>query len=725
MALAYLQFKRRENGHYVFHADTGTARFFKYVLGENRTTLRVGDRDKINVISGYKSTSKLFKVNETLHKVNSAFPLKVPEHEITEDVKYIQLYTYNDAKNKAPTVSKVLRLMPVRGHNSEFAGVTLTLKTNEQLEAKQDYIMQDIILKNKALNYREPALSKVMFWNALVGALPNLLQQAAPLLGGLLGNLNNGSSNNNQQNQQPVDIANVVEVLKTISEIANQQNGQSTAQSETISRVYRIAPETLQGLQPILEKILTSEAIEAIGDDPQKLFLAIKDAVLVSENGSTQHISKSASLNKTDNYSKAKVAPALLAALPALMPVIEKALNPELIEAVGNQPVKLFKAIGDAVLKMDEQEIKHLEAINPGVDSADDISKLLQGMSIPQSTDQHEIINYNLVKALNLSVLGTKSVFFKNKNRVLYTKNNRIVLPFSITTDDGARLNKLIPRSVIQILIKDAKTMRLVFRKSIKLVDVDLSKDITEAFITPEESKSIPCNTEFKLELSYIWKSKSGQNIGVIKSQYVHFVKDIIYDRIGEGIGQPVPFNNVSVHRKFWHKIWAAGYSTSQRWEVTFDLQYITALNTQETGIAKMETKILKVSDNINDSTEPPSRRRIHSRLKSGFELSFEAINHVLQLLNQEQLSAELLDTLKRSEASKAFSLSARYRAELKGREGDTATLWAYPEFLLRKLHVFKATNVDDYGQVVAMLPIEHVIAVPENIHFLGTKSER
>ncbi|OEK08222.1 hypothetical protein A8C32_01800 [Flavivirga aquatica] len=733
MALAYLKYKGQEDSHYVFHADTGTAKFFRYVLGEKSIKLRVGNSDTIRVVSGNKKASSLFKVNETLHSLRSSFPLKIPEHEVTEGIKYIQLYSFNDANNKAPTVSKILRLMPVRTHNSEFAGITLSLETQEKPIAKNYNTMQNIQLKNKALNYHEPPLSKVMFWNALVGALPSLLQQAAPILGSLLGNLNKGGNNNNNNNsQQSNDITNkVLEVLQTLTKLSNQNTEQSTTQSfKQLSRSYNILPETLLGLQPILEKTLTPEAVEAIGDSPQKLFLAIKDAVLVTESTTRKlgkvPVSKSSSKysNSKSNFSKAKVAPALLAALPALMPVIEKALNPELIEAVGNQPVKLFKAIGDAVLKMDEQEIKHLEAINPGVDSANDISTLLQGMSVSHALYQEDLIKYNLIKDLNLNVLGTKTVFFKNKNRVLYAKNTRILLPFSITTDHGERLSKIIPRSVIQILIKDAETMKLVFRKTIKLVDIDLSKDIDEAFITEKESESIPCNTEFKLEISYIWKSKSGKNIGVLKNQYIHFIKNVVYDRIGERIGDTIPFNNINIHRKFWHKIWDGGYSNSLRWEVVFDVQYIMALNTKEAGIAKMETKTMQVSDNINEVTEYPKRRQIHARLKSGFELSFEAINQVLQILNQEPLDAELLYVLKRSDAKKSFSLSARYRAEMKGRAGDTSTLWTYPEFALRKLHVSKVESIDSYGQVISIMPQEHVIAMPEIIHFIGTKSE-
>ena len=50
-------------------------------------------------------------------------------------------------------------------------------------------------------------------------------------------------------------------------------------------------------------------------------------------------------------FSEAKVAPALLAALPALMPIIEKVLNPETMKAIMENvsPAKLVGTVTDAV----------------------------------------------------------------------------------------------------------------------------------------------------------------------------------------------------------------------------------------------------------------------------------------------------------------------------------------------------------------------------------------
>jgi len=765
MALAFLQFRGQNNGYYLFQADVGTAKYFKYILGENKHKLRVGKHEFVKVLSGRKKASKLLQVNEIMQKLKMGrFPLKIPEGELNDKTHYIQLYSYNTKSSTAPTISNIVQLYPVVGRGKKIGGLQLSLsQTNYN---KNVATMQDTRVKNKAFKYREPQLSKVMFWNAIVNALPTIIKHAAPVIGGLLkgaGNASNLESNvdSSANNQSAKVINKVVEVLQAISnndsnsithqtdeqatttpstdvtnnETATSDSSEAPAQSSEsqsfnyISSAYSLEPDTLIGLKPILEKILSPEAIIAIGDNPQKLFLAIKDAVQKTEH--TSNINSDIVEKKTSEdaitdvkYSEAKIAPALLAALPALMPVIEKALDPKIIEAIGNQPVKLFKAIGDTVLKMDEMELKHLEAINPGVDSADDISKLLQGMSI-SSAYKDDTIKFKMIKNLNLNFINTKTVQFKNKKRVLYQKNQQIIIPFKVVSDSGNTLEKTLKRSIIQICIKDGVSMETVFRKNINLIDVNLNQVINEAFLMPDEIAQIPCNTEIKIELSYIWKSNKNENIGVFKSHYVYFIETYIFDRIGERIGQPIPFNNINVHRPYWHKIWEGGFSRSNRWHIEFDLKYFYLLNPKETGISKLETRKIITEDNVESGGEHPNRRRIKAKLKSGLEFGLQTLNNILSLSNKELLDEEILKIIQKGSIDKEFHQVARQRLEMKGREGDTTTLWSYPEISLHKLYLSKIGTIDDYGQVVTIESIEKLIPKPDLIHFIGTKSER
>lgn len=758
MALAFLQFRGKQNGHYVYHADIGTAQFFKYVQGEHKKKLKVGKNEFIRVLDGVKKASKLMELNPAMQKIgNGRFPLKIPENEIIEEARYIQLYSYPKRSIKAPTVSNILRMLPRTGSSIKVRGTTLNNSFSTDFLKQSD--MQETVVRNRAFNYREPQLSQVMFWNAIVKTLPTIVKHAAPIIGGLLnpnGETAATGENADSSNDKTTQVVNkVVEVLEAIAgnseetpaAIAESENTptettSSTAQpgttetvqptqsnrfipAERYSSAYSLEAATVVGLKPILEKILTPEAILAIGDEPRKLFLAIKDAVQKTESANTidAETSKTNQKNVAEDYSKATVAPALLAAMPALMPVIEKALNPELIEAIGNQPTKLFKAIGDVVLKMDEQQIKHLEAINPGVDSADDIAKLLQGMSISYSKHKEDVIKFKMVKNVDLDFINTQTVTFRNKERVLFSKKHRVAIPLKLSSKKGP-IHKILPKSVIQILIKDAETMDLVFRKNIKLVNVDISKDIHEAYLTIEETKGIPCNTELKFELSYIWKSNKKENIGVFKSHYVHFIDTYVFDRIGGQIGETVLLNDINEHRNYWHKIWEGGFSQSKRWEVAFDVKYYYILNLKEKDLARLETKKSITSDNVESGQEHPKRRKVDAQLKSGMEIGLTTINNLLALFKQPPLDESMLKVLKKSNIEKSFQQVSRIRLEMKGREGDTSTLWSYPEMSLYKLHMSQIGKVDDYGQVIKLNQIEKRIPRANFIHFIGTTSE-
>ena len=78
-------------------------------------------------------------------------------------------------------------------------------------------------------------------------------------------------------------------------------------------------------------------------------------------------------------YSEAKVAPALLAALPALMPLLEKAMDPNVINAIGDQPTKLLDKVQSGLLNLNKEQYRHLEAIIPKGVNADDIVKQMLG----------------------------------------------------------------------------------------------------------------------------------------------------------------------------------------------------------------------------------------------------------------------------------------------------------------------------------------------------------
>ena len=199
-------------------------------------------------------------------------------------------------------------------------------------------------------------------------------------------------------------------------------------------------------------------------------------------------------------------------------------------------------------------------------------------------------------------------------------------------------------------------------------------------------------------------------------------VESFMFNRIGDKIGDLILLNDLNLHRSFWHKVWEGGFSESQRWEVDLDVKYFYALDLEDKAIAKLETRKKITKDNSKEGSLP-DRRKIRAKLKSGLEISLEALNELLPSLSMEKLSKEYLEALKTPQLEKYYNQVARINVVLKGRSGDTGTLWTYPEVCIHNMHIAKAKNINDLGQVIELEEVKFPFPRPAMIHFIGTKS--
>ncbi|MEM6697336.1 MAG: hypothetical protein AAF599_03000, partial [Bacteroidota bacterium] len=91
---------------------------------------------------------------------------------------------------------------------------------------------------------------------------------------------------------------------------------------------------------------------------------------------------------------------------------------------------------------------------------------------------------------------------------------------------------------------------------------------------------------------------------------------------------------------------------------------------------------------------------------------------------NQPALEEEKLQALKCKELQNYYNQVARINVEMKGRSGDTGTLWTYPEVCIHQVHLMRPSEVNEIGQVIKLE--EEIVQFPRpaSIHFIGTKSE-
>jgi hypothetical protein len=755
MALAILKYLERSGGHHVFEADIGTNIYYQYKTGKSKRKHK-----GLEVVDDVNHQSALLKhpVSDP-RNFNTRFVFKIPENAFNKDNRFIQLFSYKAQNQISPAMSDVIAVLPSIGDLNDDLKLpkimTLTHTNGNGSGIHAQYAPCHI---------QEKKVSEAMFFNALLGALPNILtnalpmiskiipglQKALPVVGKLLPELSKiipkdvkpGQEGLNQvlQNISPETLKAIVEVIQGLTAKTDNTaaiNGQAQAKSILrYSHDFSINPATLMQLAPLLEKVLTPETIRAIGDNPVQLFKAIADSALKLQKMDLDHLENMNSglngsrLDKTvqgmalrsrsGRYSEAKIAPALLAALPALMPVLEKVLSPDMINAIGEQPVKLFNAISDAGLKLSKQELDHLEKINPGVDDPG-FDSIVNSMSVKTSVS----VKAKFSDAYSIEFTDVKTIVVAGKDRVVYDRKQRIHIPVKVMTSGKTNGEKLthIPKGIFQLIIQDGDSMKVLLQKKFKLKDVTIGSSIQDITLDSDELKRLPLNKDLKLELTFNWK-KGDKIQGTFRNHYIWVSDGYLYQRTGNNIKQHFALSDVSKFRNYWHKVWEGGPETHARWKVEFECKYYYQLNEKDATIKKLETKKKTVSDSAAKPDEGDYRRKITGKLKSGMEISLAAYNellsqHQLTPLNPAQLTAFIGQDFVKESAT-----AARASVDFKGKKGETAALWAYPEGNIQSYVLGKATTVSPSGMITAAQEEEVFFPRFSTIHFIGTKSE-
>ena len=759
MALAVLKYLERSDGYHVFEADIGTNTYYQYKTGKIKRKLK--GLDALDEVGHQSALIKAPVRNGD--GFDTRFVFRLQEGAINRDNRFIQLYSFKTQNQVSPAVSEVIPVLPSVS-DLKMSDLSEDYKLPKMMTLTHTNGQASKINTEHALcRIKENRVSEAMFFNAILGALPNLLTNALPMIGKIIPGLQKalpivekvlptiakiiptdvqpGKEGLDQilKNISPETLKAIMEVVQGVNAKNDNSAANGKAETKSVTRHshdFSINPATLMQLAPLLEKVLSPETIKAIGDNPVQLFKAITDSAVKFQKMGLDQADKTSSaingsnLDKTvhamamrsrygrNRYSEAKIAPALLAALPALMPVIEKVLSPEMINAVGEQPVKLFNAIADAGLKNTKQELDHLEKINPGVDDPA-FDMIAASMSIKKSVG----LKAKFSNAYAIEFADVKMIPVGGKDKVVYDRRQKIHIPIKITSQAGKGRNQAqIPKAIFQLIIQDGHSMNVLLEKKFKLKDITPGSAVSGIELSSDELKKLPLNRDLKLELAFNWK-KGESTQGTFKNHYFWLSDGYVYQRSGRTIKQHFALNDVSRFRNYWHKIWEGGPETHDRWNIDFECKYYYTLNDKDASIRKMETKRKTVADSATEDGKD-YRRKVRAKLKSGMEVSLAAYNELLSLHQQPPLSAAQLNAFVGQEFTKEAATAARVSVDFKGKRGQTAALWTYPEGNIQSYILGKVTTVDPSGMITAAQEEEVFFPKFSTVHFIGTKSE-
>ncbi len=747
MALAVLRYLEETGNGPVFRADIGSNEYYQYRIGEAKRKYK-----GLEFVDKVSFKSELIKAERKYEDIKTDFLFKVSRQLLQGKERFIQLYSYRDQSGKSPAISEVANVAPNLSDIGPIDELPMMMT-----EIDENNVRMRIEVEDSPFSMQNARRSESMFFNAILGSLPGLLTSALPAIGKMvpglgkampvidkilpqIGNLapkaaspvstpaGGGSGGDVLQQLLGGISPDTIKALMAVIGNLGADSKTSTAQStEHNSSDFSIEPNTLLQLAPIVEKWLTPEAVKAIGDNPKKLFMAIVDSARkfqTLDNKSTaiggaakKGITKSA---PPSTYSEAKIAPALLAALPALLPLIEKALNPETIKAIGDQPVKLINAVADVGLKHTKQELDHLEKINPGIDTTS-VETILNSLSLNPPVSAHKKDQFS--PEVVIDVVAVETVNVGGKDKTVYSSGSTIIIPIQLGAGGNKYSDKeVIPKGIFKLAIQDGSTMKNLLEKEFKITDVPLRVPIQNIQISQDELQSLPLHKDLKAEITFRWQ-EGGQSMATFKNHYLQITDGYIFQRLGDGVVQSFELNQVDRHREFWHKIWEGGPSTHERWEIDIDCRYFYALSSSP-QIKRNETRRKLVSDTHGEEDDSKHRRKVALMLKSGMEVSLEAYNELLQQLDQPPLDEMQISSLRSESFEKRSGQVGTIGAELKGRKGERSSLWVYPEGEVLPLELSRVTQSNEIGLVTSTVDEEVLFPRFTSMHFIGTRSE-
>jgi hypothetical protein len=414
---------------------------------------------------------------------------------------------------------------------------------------------------------------------------------------------------------------------------------------------------------------------------------------------------------QAQDYSQAMIAPALLAALPALMPVLQQVMSPENIKTLVDAPQKMTGQVINGVLDMaklglqaTEAEREHLRKLNPGVDDPA-LMQLLMSMS--QGFAAAQRLNYRRVASVKLSFDEAQTQMLFGRTRVLYRHDRALQFPLSVTTPQTIGKARLVIQikhpDTLAVLVEDGEDVGELSSGPIPLVP-----RIDEAQVAKLEP-----NQDYIVIATLLWRTKKGTQVGTSMQQRITLIGEYSFDRVEES-GDPIAAADFEQYRDLWHKVWEADFGGAGAHAARLDCRYYLVLNPKRTNNARLDTHIESGGDD-----------KLGGKLKAGMEYSPYVLNHLLTRLdpNATQLSDAELDALSGSDFVERFNQAAQFTGKLKGRKGERGALWVYPEFKIQTLVLTRAEDVDDNGNVRTLNETRVKFPMPVMLHFVGVKS--
>ena len=695
MALALLRLEDVDGQGVHFQVELGENAYYTYAIGDG-TTERVSG---LPMLSDPSFESEL--AGPLPPATRGRTSLTVPLDQFDHDHRHIQLMSFRNDSGHGPALSDILtvpatsrfrRPQAVQA-STRLTSVTRRPKRSKAKASRRARARAASLSARTAPFYLVEATSKGrystgMFWQALVGMLPQLLGAAGPLLGNLVGGLFGGGG-------------------KAAAPAPASGGGGAAAPTANIADViaaFLAKPENTKMIQQLVASAvdvpLKTDAARPAAAPPPVTPAA------PAPNVQTKSLARMSSADRRlarQMDGGIISGPMIAMLLTQLAPLLEKFVSKETMNELltSGTPQNLNKIAMDwAKFAADPfaAKMERLWANTPQIGP----SALPGLLSEMESASSYQVPAYRPLKSVKLTINGLAPVLLNGSPRVVYAYGHDIQLNLSIDTP------RTIGDASLHWALKHRDRDETYGSGTEELAAIEAGT-LPPVVIPATAIADAPVNEPCSLCLYLVWKNKKGDYVGTERLQFVWFAGEYVYDRVEDAGGDPIALNDVATHRDFWHKIWE-GALTEKRRSMTVEAKYYYALDVADTNVPLSTQKKARSSDPV--------------RIRSGMVLGLGALAAIRDSLGATTpLAAAQRAALDSADFRNRISQAGLANVTLRGRAGERAALWVYPEVKLQNVILQQLGEVLEDGQLASFHETSVEFPLPVLFHLVGART--
>ena len=715
MALAVLRYSGKERGFHVFDVDIGHNRYFRLAIGA-QTRRGVARLRMVDAVA--YDTGPLGPVPASRR---GRARVRVPAHVIDRENRFAQLISARDARGNGPAVSDVVKLRgrltrPFRGTSPGVAkppppatAKALGGRSMTTTPLRHSYSGAFAVTPLRAgqrghgVKLREGQISNAAGVAAIGSMLTSILPQVVQTVQHLAPAV---------QALAPA-ITNVVGSLLSGGRAGGAQRPQQPAAPASADLSRLLADPNLQRL---LQQ-LVQQAVNANQGARAPARQSTQTAEQQGMRGRARALrTRRAALSAPPDYSQAMVAPALLAALPALAPLLQQVLTPQTIQTVLNAPNKHMGTIINGLkdfanlgIKSHEQDLSHLRKLNPGVDDPA-LDALLQSLSLSLGEAAREEPAYKRARSVRLTIDAGPALAIHGIETPAYRLGQDWGVPLGVETP------KAIKDARVHLFVKDAETLEILLKARGGKGDVAAGPLPQPVRIPAEALDHLRPGRRHLLCAHLVWRNSRGQKRGTSIQQEIRALPRFAFERVGTR-GDTVPLADPGDDRAFWHKIWTGAFDHERR-KYAFDTKVKVAVVPGSGPVDRRPSRL-----GLDAEAGPVQS----GALKARMDIPISVLLALREELDPaaEAISPDLLDALSSSDFIARMTQVAKRRLEITGLAGKQAAVWTYLSVKLGTVVLLEADNVDALGRVTSVVERQLDFPIPTLVNFAGYRTAR